>query len=128
MCKRSFLPLLLLTALILTACGQRGSALLGRWERVREEATQDEISLTEFLWLVDQIEFLRDGTVVMNSSVEMLGESMDIRVAGQYSFPESGRIKFEFPEGTYVYKYEVSGDRLTLWADEETKFEFVKKR
>lgn len=90
------------STITLFGCGSQQSALLGKWERV-------STNITAFVIVPDKVEFLQDGTFVLAGFA-----------SGKYSFPEGNRIKFDFGNGTFVYKYTLSGDTLILDMDGQT--------
>ena len=75
------------------------STLLGTWQRI---TSSNDASSFGLAWM-EQIEFLKDGTLVTVNSM-----------SGVYSFPEEGRIKIEFKNGSETHKYSISGDTLTF--------------
>jgi len=73
-------------------------SLIGLWQRVTPE---DQAGL--FFAFAEQIEFLKDGTFILPKFMNQ---------GGTYSFPESGRVKFDGKSGSAVYRYAISGDTL----------------
>jgi hypothetical protein len=73
-------------------------SLTGLWQRVTPE---DQAGL--FFAFAEQIEFLKDGTFILPKFMNQ---------GGTYSFPESGRVKFDGKSGSAVYRYAISGDTL----------------
>lgn len=88
--------------LALIGCGSQQSAIRGTWERV---APTDQLVVFSFFAFAEQIEFLENGTFV-------LPKFMD--TSGTYSFPQTDRISFQASQGTTIFKYTLSGDRLTF--------------
>lgn len=84
----------------LTGCGGQQSAIVGTWDRVTPQAQ----STLNFMFM-EQIEFLSNGTFVLPKFNNM---------SGKYSFPESDRIKIETSNGSWTYKFTLSGDRLVF--------------
>ena len=86
---------------VITGCGGR-SALLGRWEEIKEEASSVEI-----------LEFFPDGTV------DLAGLTVDWKV-------EKGRLMVSAFGITQTVNYSISGSTLTLTDDDGTETKYKK--
>ncbi|MDO8654892.1 MAG: hypothetical protein Q7R48_00445 [bacterium] len=87
---------LVLISLVL-ACGSSTSQIVGTWE-----------SRGTFIGWGERIEFSSDGSF---TSYDVGG----VDIKGDYSFPESGVIKFEAGRfGVAKFNFSIKGDRLTF--------------
>lgn len=86
-----------------------GSEIVGIWKRLTP--TQELISGDyNDLLALEKVEFLKDGSFVILSFNN---------ITGKYSFPVSGRVKMEYPNGAAMYKYELTNNTLTLQQGEK---------
>ena len=101
----AIVAMLLLVGIIAAITGCSGkSALLGRWEEIKEETTAGET-----------LEFFRDGTVDLD------GLTVEWEV-------KKGQIMFSAFGMTQTVNYKISGSTLTLADDDgmETKYKKLK--